>query len=172
VGLRISSSKQFKITPKFIPTVAHSFQMPSRFVFSPLSSTYSITSPSLTLGASQPVCRFSTSTNKHVFDVTNDTFEKEVLNSKVPVIVDCHAHWCPPCRVLGPKLEKLVQDTNGAVVMAKIDTDQNQELAEKHNISSIPAVFAYHKGKIVGSFVGLLNDKSLKEFVDKVKESK
>jgi len=56
--------------------------------------------------------------------------------------------------------------------MAKMDTDQNQELATRHNISSIPAVFAYHKGKIIANFVGLLNDKALKEFVDKVKDAK
>eukprot|EP01113_Clastostelium_recurvatum_P026470 TRINITY_DN3176_c0_g1_i1.p1 TRINITY_DN3176_c0_g1~~TRINITY_DN3176_c0_g1_i1.p1 ORF type:complete len:152 (-),score=33.55 TRINITY_DN3176_c0_g1_i1:32-466(-) len=109
------------------------------------------------------------SSSKNVFDATNSTFDSLVLKSDKPVIVDLHAAWCGPCRVLGPKLEKLVDAADGAISMAKVDVDKEDQIAADHNVSSIPAVFAYHKGKVIGNFTGLSSDADLSRFVEMVK---
>ena len=65
-----------------------------------------------------------------------------------------HKFRCGPCKILGPKLERVVDASQGQVDLAIVDVDESQEVAEKLSVSSIPAVFAFHKGKIVGSFIG------------------
>jgi len=91
-----------------------------------------------------------------------------VKNPK-PVIVDCKADWCGPCRVIGPKLSKAVGETNGAVELAIVDVDASPDIAEKLSVSGIPAVFGFHNGKKVDSFVGSLPDAQVTAFVDKMK---
>ena len=91
-------------------------------------------------------------------DVTDATFAVDVIerSATVPVVVDLWAEWCGPCKTLGPIIEKVIQETNGAVELAKVDVDANPQVAQAFKVQSIPAVFAIHEGKIVDSFVGAL----------------
>jgi putative thioredoxin len=105
-----------------------------------------------------------------VLDVTDATFEQEVLarSSTVPVVVDLWAEWCGPCKTLGPMLERAVGATEGAVVLAKVDVDQNPQVASSFQVQSIPAVFAIRDGKVVDGFIGALPEAQVTEFVNKL----
>ena len=91
-----------------------------------------------------------------VSDVTDATFATAVIerSKSVPVVVDLWAEWCGPCKTLGPILEKVIAETNGAVELAKVDVDANPRVAQAFAVQSIPAVFALRDGKIVDHFVG------------------
>lgn len=103
-------------------------------------------------------------------DVTDATFATAVLerSKTVPVVVDLWAAWCGPCKILGPIIEKVVGETNGAVELAKVDVDANPQIAQAFAVQSIPSVFALADGKIVDSFVGALPESAVREFVKKL----
>lgn len=103
-------------------------------------------------------------------DVTDATFETEVLarSEQVPVVVDLWAEWCGPCRVLGPIIEKVVSEKEGAVALAKVDVDRNPKVAAAFAVQSIPAVFAIKDRKVVDQFVGALPERSVEEFVSRL----
>jgi putative thioredoxin len=105
-----------------------------------------------------------------VTDVTDATFGTAVMERSmtVPVVVDLWAEWCGPCKTLGPIIEKVVDETGGAVELAKVDIDKNPQIAQAFNVQSIPAVFAIHEGKIVDSFVGAFPESTVREFVEKL----
>jgi putative thioredoxin len=100
-------------------------------------------------------------------DVTDATFEAEVLDRsvEVPVVVDLWAEWCGPCRILGPVLEKVVAETGGRVVLAKVDVDRNPGVAAAFGVQSIPAVYAIRDRKVVDGFIGALPEERVREFV-------
>ena len=85
-----------------------------------------------------------------------------------PIVVDLWAEWCTPCKTLGPILEKVIGETNGAVILAKVDVDANPRVAQAFQVQSIPAVFAIHEGKIVDSFTGALPEHQVREFIDRL----
>ncbi|MGQ4583852.1 thioredoxin [Lysobacter sp. F60174L2] len=103
----------------------------------------------------------------HVLDATADNFEAEVLQKSLqtPVLVDFWAEWCGPCKQLGPVLEKLAGDYNGAFVLAKVDADKEQQLAGAFQVRSIPTVFLVKDGQIADGFPGVLPEGQIREFL-------
>ena len=91
----------------------------------------------------------------HPVEVTDTTFDSEVVRSDTPVLVDFWAEWCGPCRVLGPVIESLSAEYDGKVKVAKVDVDANQQVAMQFGIRSIPTVILFDKGQIVDTFVGV-----------------
>jgi putative thioredoxin len=102
-----------------------------------------------------------------MIDATDASFERDVLqrSMQVPVVVDLWAEWCGPCKTLGPILERVVAETNGAVELAKVDVDANPRVAATFQVQSIPAVFALRDQLVVDSFIGALPEATVREFV-------
>jgi putative thioredoxin len=105
----------------------------------------------------------------HVFDVTPDNFEADVLQGSLnaPVLLDFWADWCEPCKTLGPMLEKLAGEYNGAFRLAKVDVEKNQELAGMFGIRSIPTVVLVKDGQLADGFAGALPEGQLREFLSR-----
>lgn len=103
-------------------------------------------------------------------DVTAATFMQDVVQASMqgPVLVDFWAPWCEPCKSLTPTLEKLVRQTGGQVKLAKINIDQEKEIAVQLRIQSVPTVYAFHQGQPVDAFQGALPESELREFINRL----
>jgi len=86
--------------------------------------------------------------------VTDATFEKEVIKSDIPVLIDCWAEWCAPCRMVGPTIEKLADEYAGKFKIAKLDVDNNRETSAKYSITSIPTMLIFVNGEVVDGLIG------------------
>jgi thioredoxin 1 len=97
--------------------------------------------------------------------VTDTAFEKTVLQSNLPVIVDFWAPWCGPCRMVAPTLDKLAKEYSGKLLVAKVNTDENPEWMMKYGIQGIPTMLFVAGGKIIHRQVGALPEPMLRDIV-------
>ena len=93
------------------------------------------------------------------FSVSDANFDKEVLKSSEPVLVDFFAEWCGPCKAMAPALEQVAADMKGKVKVAKLDVDQNPEVTQKYTIQAMPTLMIFKDGKKVAERVGALTQK-------------
>ena len=87
--------------------------------------------------------------------LSESNFEKEVLQSEIPVLVDFWATWCGPCRMLAPTIAKIAEEQAGKVKVCKVDVDEEPELAARYNIASIPTLMVFRSGVVVKASVGV-----------------
>jgi thioredoxin 1 len=90
-----------------------------------------------------------------LIEVTDDSFETEVLQSEVPVLVDYWAPWCGPCKMAAPMLERIAGEYEGRLKICKVNVDEERETASKHRIMSIPTMFLFKGGEMVDQIVGV-----------------
>ncbi len=103
-------------------------------------------------------------------NATDATFASKVLDRSgdLPVVVDLWAVWCGPCRVLTPILEKVVEESGGAVELVAVDVDKNPRTAQAFGVQSIPSVFAFKDGQVVDSFIGARSERAVRKFIAKL----
>jgi thioredoxin 1 len=98
---------------------------------------------------------------------TDDNFKAEVEDATIPTLVDFWAPWCAPCRALSPVIEEVAREFSGRIKVVKLNTDENQEIATKHRITSIPTVLLFKGGQVVEHVVGILPKRHFVDMVEK-----
>ncbi len=101
-------------------------------------------------------------------EVTDATFEAEVLKSEAPVLVDFWAPWCGPCKSMLPVIEEVAKDYEGKVKIVKVNVDENAETPQQFNVMSIPSFFVFKGGEVAANFVGVKTKEFIAEELDKV----
>lgn len=114
--------------------------------------------------------RHQSAMSPHAFDVSSADFQEKVIDASqhVPVLVDFWADWCAPCRQLKPVLEKLATEFGGRFLLAKVNSDQNQELAQRCGVRGIPNVKAFVGGRLVDEFTGALPEIQVRSFIERL----
>jgi thioredoxin 1 len=102
-----------------------------------------------------------------IVQVTGESFESAVLRSPIPILVDFWAAWCGPCRIVTPVLEELADEYRGRVAIAKLDVDENQQLAFQFGVSSIPTFILFRDGKVLDRMMGAVPKSAFRSFVDR-----
>ncbi len=104
--------------------------------------------------------------NDRIIHSSDQAFEKDVLQSDVPVVVDFWAPWCAPCRMIGPALEEIASEYDGKVKIVKLNVDQHNQIAGQMGVRGIPTLAFFKNGKAVNVLVGLRPKQELKKVVD------
>lgn len=107
---------------------------------------------------------------KEPIHVTDDAFERSVLQSEIPVVVDFWAPWCGPCKMVAPVLDKLADEKSGELLIAKVNTDEQQQWAQKFGVQGIPTMLFIANGKVVHRQVGALPEQILRDLVEQFLE--
>jgi thioredoxin 1 len=100
---------------------------------------------------------------------TDDNFEQEVLKSQVPVLVDCYADWCGPCKMMAPVIEELAADYEGSVKVGKLNVDEAPGISSKYRVMSIPTLLLIKDGEVVDTIVGAVPKAQLTDKLEKIK---
>ncbi len=98
--------------------------------------------------------------------VTDDTFDAEVKNSDIPVVVDFWAEWCGPCKQIGPALEELSDELNGKVKIVKVNVDENPQSPSQMGVRGIPALFIFKDGQVVSNMAGAKPKAALQSWIE------
>lgn len=101
-----------------------------------------------------------------ILHVSTKTWDSEVLKSDIPVFVDFWAEWCGPCRMVGPAVEQIGKVMTGKVKVAKLNVDENQEIAMKYSVQSIPSLILFKGGKEIGRTIGAMPKESYIRFIE------
>jgi thioredoxin 1 len=99
--------------------------------------------------------------------VGTDSFESDVLTSDKPVLVDFWAEWCGPCRMIAPILEQVAESMDGKVQIAKLNVDENQDIAVRYQVSSIPTLILFKDGEVADRVMGALPQSALEQFIER-----
>lgn len=99
-------------------------------------------------------------------NITSKNFEEEVLNAKIPVLVDFWASWCGPCKMMSPIIDSLAEELGDSIKVGKVNTDENMDLAEEFGIMSIPTIMIFENGQVIKTFYGVT---AKSEIMDAVK---
>ena len=103
-----------------------------------------------------------------IIHVSSTDFEEQVLNSDQPVMVDYWAEWCGPCKMIAPILDEIADEYNGKLKVAKLNVDENQELAQKYSVRGIPTLMIFKSGDVAATKVGAVSKSQLSAFIDSV----
>jgi len=122
----------------------------------------------ISLGTGKKAEKTKVEAENSVIPVTSANFEQEVLNSDKRVLVDFYADWCGPCKILSPRVAEIANE-NKDLKVVKINVDQNEDLARKYNISSMPTLLVIEKGKELNRAVGALSKSTVLKFIREAK---
>jgi thioredoxin 1 len=113
-----------------------------------------------------PVFRCERSMSEHIHHITDASFEAEVLQSPVPVLVDYWAEWCGPCKMIAPVLDDVAKEYGGKLKVAKLNIDENQETPSKFGIRGIPTLMLFKGGNVEATKVGAMSKSQMTAFID------
>ncbi len=105
---------------------------------------------------------------ENVVNVTDSTFEKDVLKSEAPVVVDFWAEWCMPCRMIAPSLEELAKEMDGKIRIAKLNVDDSPSTAQKYGIRSIPTLLIIKNGTVADTIIGAVPKNVIRQKIQSV----
>ena len=109
--------------------------------------------------------------SEHVLEVTDGSFETEVLQSRDPVLVDFWAPWCGPCRLLGPVIEAVAARYQDRALIAKLNVDENVSISQRYGIKGIPTLILFKNGKEVERIVGATSEKTIGEMIERLSDT-
>ncbi|MEI6859090.1 MAG: thioredoxin TrxA [Shewanella sp.] len=101
-----------------------------------------------------------------IVELSDSSFDKDVINSELPVVVDFWAEWCSPCKMIAPILDDIAEEYAGRVTVAKLNIDQNDMSPTKYGVRGIPTILIFKNGELAATKVGALSKTQLKEFID------
>jgi len=105
--------------------------------------------------------------SEKIVTVTNDNFDNEVLKAATPILVDFWAAWCGPCRMIAPVLDELAEEMDGKVRFAKLNVDENQQIAYQFQVSSIPTFILFKDGKMADRMMGAMPKSAFQSFIER-----